>query len=89
MVGVLGGMLVFAMVVVAGMWATIRSQREQIKAKDGRIAELVDHVPPRAVQFVVDGPAVFGVQVDDRATDVGAPPMIDLAAMGNDRKTLA
>lgn len=84
---VLGGLLVFAMFVIAGLWATVRVQRIKIKEQDERIAAMVDYVPPRAVQFVVDPVAAFGLDPMERATEPGDPPTFDLKSMGDNRPT--
>lgn len=88
MVEVLGGMVVFLAFVVAGLWATVRAQRVELRERDERIAAMVDNVPPRAVQFVVDPVGVFGSDVDERATEPGLPPELDLRSMANERPTL-
>lgn len=88
MAEVLGGMVVFLAFVVAGLWATVRAQRVELRERDDRIAAMIDNVPPRAVQFVVDPVGVFGVGIDERATEPGLPPELDLRAMADERPTL-
>lgn len=88
MVEILGGMVVFLAFVVAGLWATVRAQRVELRERDERIAAMVDNVPPRAVQFVVDPVGVFGSDVDERATEPGFPPELDLRSMADERPTL-
>lgn len=88
MVAILGCMLVFALVVIAGLWATVRTQREELEERDARIAAMIDYVPPRAVQFVVDTAGVFGADELERATEPGDPPAFDLKSMADNRPTL-
>ena len=89
MAEILGGMVVFLAFVVAGLWATVRAQRVEIRERDDRIASLIDSVPPRAVQFVVDPVGVFGDGIDERVTEPGTPPELDLRSMADERPTLA
>lgn len=96
-ISVLGGLAAFLVFMVAGMWATIRVQREKHENLKAYVLHLESHerraaqdadVPPHAIRFVSVPANGVADDNNDRATDVSEFLAFDLASMGSDRPTL-
>jgi hypothetical protein len=103
MAAFLGGLVFALLLIVAGLWATVRRERgahrhtrERMSRLEGYVLHLESHerraaqdadVRPHAIRFVVVRDEAEAAD-DDRPTDVDTMQPINLAAMGNNRPTL-